>query len=138
MLTPPRTLVNEVLEERQASASEMIRLLLTMENKAPSTVYDPYLVDCRNKLLQAYREARRTPKEEPFYDATPDTNETGQDSQTLFVPGYSAEPKEELPSGATPYIYEADPYDHTLLYMANARAYFHGLHLLPSTLQQTI
>ena len=82
----------------------MIKLLLTMENKGPSTVYDPYLVNCRDKLFQAYHEARRS-----------------------LVPDYSTEPKEES-YDATPNPYEADPYDQTLFYMANARAYFHGLH----------
>ena len=109
MLISPRTLVNEALEKRQASALEMIRLLLNMENKAPSTVHDPYLADCREKLLNAYRKARKPPVLESIDDSTDTDND------------------------------EADPYDQTLFYMANARAYFQGLHLLPSTsaFQQT-
>ena len=36
----------------------MINQLLTMETKAPFTAHDPYLIECREKLLTGYREAR--------------------------------------------------------------------------------
>ena len=58
---PRRSIVNEVLEKCQASALGMVNQLLTMENKAPFTLHDPYLAEQRERYLEAYREARAPP-----------------------------------------------------------------------------
>jgi len=53
-----KSIVNEVLEKCRASAFGMIKLLLIMEGKAPSTLHEPYLTECREKVLRKYSEAR--------------------------------------------------------------------------------
>ena len=58
---PRRSIVNEVLEKCRASALGMVNQLLTMENKAPFTLHDPYLAEQRERYLKAYREARVPP-----------------------------------------------------------------------------
>jgi hypothetical protein len=101
-MCPHRAIVGKVLEKSQASALEMIDLLLTMENKGPSTVHDPQLASYREGYLQGYRQAR-IPE---VYIAHP--------------PHPPLKPEE---------VAARDPYDQTLFYMANARAYFLGSHL---------
>ena len=71
---PQRSIVNEVLEKCRTSALGMVNQLLTMENKAPFTLHDPYLAGQRERYLKAYREARVPPPcdfsdgdEEPVY-----------------------------------------------------------------------
>ena len=97
------------IEEVTEMASEMIRLLFTMEKEIPWAVrHDPYFADCKEKLSQAHSKARRTP-----------------------VLRYSTELKEELYHDSTD-TYGADPYGQTLFYIADSWAYFQGLHLLPS------
>ena len=72
---PRRSIVNEVLEKCRASALGMVNQLLTMENKAPFTLHDPYLAEQRERYLEAYRKARVPPlceevsdgDEEPVY-----------------------------------------------------------------------
>lgn len=51
-------IVNEVLVKCHGSALKMISQLLTMESKAPFTAHDPYLAECKEKLLKEYRNAR--------------------------------------------------------------------------------
>lgn len=93
-----RTIVNDVLAKCQTSASEKIKWLLEMENKAPFTANEDYLSDYRDKFLKSYREAR---------------------APHLRM-GNNHLRAEELIA--------RDPYDQTLLYMASARAYFQGMH----------
>jgi hypothetical protein len=89
--------VNRVLEECQASASRMIKQLLIMEGKAPFTLHEPRLVECRQSFLNAYRSAR---------DPLLRRGDTGLKPEELIV---------------------RDTFDHALLYMATTRAYFLGL-----------
>lgn len=51
-----RAIVNDELEKFQDTTLGMIDKLLTMENKAPSTVHDPRLMYYREEFLKAYRE----------------------------------------------------------------------------------
>jgi hypothetical protein len=89
--------VNRVLEEREASASGMIKQLLVMEGKAPFTLHEPRLAECRQRFLNAYRSARAP----------------------LLRRGDLRLKAEEL--------IVRDTFDHALFYMATARAYFLGL-----------
>ena len=103
-----RAIVDDVLEKCQASALEMIDKLLTMENKAPSTVHYPRLAFYKDGFLNAYRDAR----------------------VAMFRRAGSRLSREELIA--------RDVFDPTLVYMANARAYFQRSHLflyLPNFLQ---
>jgi len=93
-----RSIVNDVLAECQASALQKIDGLLVMENKAPFTLHEPYLMDCREKFLKSYRDAR---------------------APILRGGNYQLKPEE---------LIARDPLDQALRYMAIARAYFHGLH----------
>jgi len=89
-----KSVVNEVLEKCQASALEMIKQLLIMEGKTPSTLHEPYLVECREKFLKGYREAR---------------------GRFIRRGNRGLKPEE---------LIALDAYDQALPYMANARAYF--------------
>ncbi|KAF9648403.1 hypothetical protein BDM02DRAFT_3187163 [Thelephora ganbajun] len=95
-----KSIVNEVLAKCQASASERINQLLIMENKAPSTLHEPYLMDCREEYLESYR--------------NPYSGLDYADDSPCLVAEFSL-------SVNSP---RKDPHDQAFLYMASARAYF--------------
>ena len=90
--------MNEVLVECQNSALQKVDWLLTMENKAPFTLTERYLVDYREKYLQSYRDAR---------------------APQLRGGNNNLRPEE---------LVARDTFDQALQYMASARGYFQGLH----------
>ena len=97
--------MGEVLAKCQIAASEMIKQLLTMEGKAPFTLHEPHLIASRERYLSGYRQAREL---------------VLRGESSLFLPSER--------------LILQDTYYQALVYMAIARAYFLGLHLLlPST-----
>ncbi|KAF9783799.1 P-loop containing nucleoside triphosphate hydrolase protein [Thelephora terrestris] len=96
-----KTIVNDVLDKCQASALEIISELLAMENKGPSTVHEPRLAFFKDGYLKAYCEARaaRIRRLNPHLKKREDL------IQALIAKDLA----EHVP---------------TLIYMANARAYF--------------
>ena len=95
--------MSEVLAKCQTAASEMIKQLLTMEGKAPFTLHEPHLIASRERYLSGYRLAR-----EPLL-------------------------RRWNPRSTAEQLVLQDIYDQALVYMAIARAYFLGLHLLLSS-----
>ena len=93
-----RSIINEVLAERRASALRKIDHLLVIENKAPYTVHESEYEEYGERYMESYLDAQ------PVYES--DYN----------------------PSRPHQFAAAVDQCSQALRYMANSRAYFQGPH----------
>jgi len=118
-----KSIVNEVLSERRASASSKVEWLLVMENAAPFTLNEHYFKDYREKFLKSYREARHAPELHEDHDSR--ISEPADSYNVKF--GYRFDEDvapREVSYSPKPEVIALDPYDQALHYMASARGYF--------------